>query len=81
LLINLFFFYNTNIGIIYNESNNKQTAKQYVFCKIGILDSKAGTTQIVIIRQLDLSKYYFHLYTYLTSDYHQTEYLVLILPI
>lgn len=42
-------FYNTNIGIIYNESNNKQTAKQYVFCKIGILDSKAGTTQIVII--------------------------------
>ena len=34
---------------MYNESSNMQTAKQYVFCKIGILDSKAGTTQIVII--------------------------------
>ena len=58
VLVNII-FYNTNIGIIYNESNNKQITKQYVFCKIGILDSKAGTTQIVIIRQLDLNTLYF----------------------
>ena len=59
MLVNII-FYNTNIGTIYNESNNKQIVKQYVFCKIGILDSKVGTTQIVIIRQLDLNTLYFH---------------------
>ena len=48
-MVIILYFYNTNIGTMYNESNNKQTAKQYVFCKIGILDSKAGITQIVII--------------------------------